>query len=84
MVEDVLDLGPPVVVEEAPEPVGRFVDGDAVGEHAVEVDVRVDEAGHDHVVVAPDDVLVGEFREEIVDGFDSLDEPVDHPNAVLA
>ena len=58
VVEGVFDLGPPVVVEEAPEPVGGLVDRDAVGQDAVEVDVRVDEPRHDHVVVAAHDIVV--------------------------
>ena len=42
-VESVFDLGPPVVLEEAPEVRGSIVDGNAVGEGAVEMNVGIDE-----------------------------------------
>ena len=59
MIECILDLGPPIVIEETPEPIRSVIDGDAMCQDSVEMDMGVDEAGQYDVIGGIDDPSSG-------------------------
>ena len=80
--EGVFDLWPPVVVEEAPEPIGSSIDRDAVCEYPIEVNVGVDETRQCHPIWRLDDVIVWVGSPQLGMRPDRIDSPAGHPHAV--